>query len=178
MLALDQILNETIWVVKMNGYRLSGTYEEMKHYSESEECRDFDIAAEQPEHLKDFYDMYFNHKGFITIQEFYEEYYKPARKEKARRVWTEEEIKTLVQKNDKVLYGALKKLYACQTEDEKEDGAANHKNGAGFNGVDAGILTSFCEFLNKAGFLTEKQKVIARKKMVKYTKQLTILANI
>lgn len=93
------------------------------------------------------------------------------------RVWTEEEIKVLVQTNDKVLYGALRKLYACQTSDEIEIGAANHRNGAGFNGVDAKIMTSFCEFLNKTGFLTYKQKAICRKKMVKYTKQLTVLAN-
>ena len=85
---------------------------------------------------------------------------------KARRVWTEEEIRVLVQTNDKVLYGALRKLYACQTDDEK------------FNGIDAGILTSFCEFLDRAGFLTVRQKEIARKKMIKYTRQLTMLANV
>ena len=175
MLTLEQILKDTIWVVKMQGYRMSGTYEEMKHYADSEECRDFDICCEQPEHLMDFYEKYFAYDGFITIQDFYNQFYNP---KKERRIWTEDEIKNLVQTNDKVLYGALRKLYDCQTADEKIDGMANHKNGAGFNGVDAGILTSFCEFLNKAGFLTVKQKEIARKKMVKYTKQLTMLANI
>ena len=94
-----------------------------------------------------------------------------------KKTWTEDEIKNLVQNNDLVLYGALRKLYACQTEDEKVEGAANHRNGAGFNGVDAGIMTSFCEFLNKTGFLTAKQKVICRKKMIKYTRQLTVIAN-
>ena len=93
------------------------------------------------------------------------------------RIWTQEEIRDLVQTNDKVLYGALRNLYACQTADEQADGSTNHRNGAGFNGVDAGILSSFCEFLNRTGFLTPKQKIIARKKLVKYTKQLTNLAN-
>lgn len=93
------------------------------------------------------------------------------------KTWTAEEIKNLVQTNDKVLYGALKKLYACQTADEQTSGTTNHQNGAGFNGVDAPILSSFCEFLNKTGFLTPKQRIIARKKLVKYTKQLTMLAN-
>ena len=93
------------------------------------------------------------------------------------KTWTAEEIKNLVQNNDKVLYGALKKLYECQTADEQIEGTANHRNGAGFNGVDAGILTSFTEFLMRTGFLTPKQKKIARKKMVKYTRQLTMLAN-
>lgn len=93
------------------------------------------------------------------------------------RTWTEEEIKNLVQNNDKVLYGALRKLYACQTADEQNAGETKEHNGMGFNGVDAPILSSFCEFLNKTGFLTPKQKVIARKKLVKYNKQLTKLAN-
>ena len=93
------------------------------------------------------------------------------------RVWTETEIATLVQTNDKVLYGALRNLYDCQTEGEKLDGSTHVVNGAGFNGVDAPILSSFCEFLNKTGFLTPKQKIIARKKLIKYNKQLTRLAN-
>lgn len=93
------------------------------------------------------------------------------------RVWTEDEIKNLIQTNDKVLYGALRKIYAEQTTDEQAEGQTNHRNGVGFNGVDAPILSSFAEFLKKTGFLTPKQKVIARKKLIKYTKQLTKLAN-
>ena len=93
------------------------------------------------------------------------------------RTWTAEEIKTLVQTNDKVLYGALKQLYNCQTADEKAAGETREHNGMGFNGVDANIMSSFAQFLIRTGFLTDKQKVIARKKMIKYTKQLTKLAN-
>lgn len=94
------------------------------------------------------------------------------------RIWTEEEIKKLVQENDEVLYGALKKLYACQTADEQATGDTHVINGMGFNGVDAPILSSMAEFLKKTGFLTPKQKIICRKKLVKYNKQLTKLANI
>lgn len=94
------------------------------------------------------------------------------------RIWTEEEIKKLVQENDEVLYGALKKLYACQTADEQAIGDTHVINGMGFNGVDAPILSSMAEFLKKTGFLTPKQKIICRKKLVKYNKQLTKLANI
>jgi len=96
---------------------------------------------------------------------------------KAKRVWTEQEIKNLVQTNDTVLYNALKKLYACQTADEKRDGETKENNGVGFNGADASFLSSTAEFLKKTGFLTEKQKVIVRRKLVKYNKQLTRLAN-
>ena len=93
------------------------------------------------------------------------------------RIWTEEEIKSLVQTNDKVLYGALRKLYAQQTADEQEAGETKHHNGVGFNGADARIMSSFAEFLERTGFLTPKQKAVARRKLVKYNKQLTRLAN-
>ena len=93
------------------------------------------------------------------------------------RVWTEEEIKELVQTNDKVLYGALKKLYDCQTADEKSMGDTVESNGVGFNGADAPILSSIAQFLNNRGYLSDKQKALVRKKLVKYNKQLTKLAN-
>jgi len=91
--------------------------------------------------------------------------------------WTQEEVKFLIQTNDKVLYRSLLKLYGEQTKDEQRAKATMARNGVGFNGIDGRILSSFCEFLNETGFLTPKQKVVARKKMVKYTAQLTRLAN-
>ena len=93
------------------------------------------------------------------------------------KIWTEEEIKELIQTNDIVLYQALKNLYACQTNDEQITQSTNVINGMGFNGADAPILSSMAEFLNKTGFLTPKQKAIVRKKLIKYNKQLTRLAN-
>lgn len=95
----------------------------------------------------------------------------------AKRIWTEDEIRDYVQTNDKVLYGAIKKLYNEQTEDEKEAGQTKHYNNVGFNGADSKFMSSVAEFLIKRGYLTDKQKFAARKRMVKYTKQLTRLAN-
>lgn len=176
ILKLETIMNESIWVAKMQGYRTSGTYAEIGHLSDDEDCRDFDLSAKQPEHLKEFFDEYFaygNEHGFITIPDYYNDIYVKAHK----RVWTEDEIKNLVQTNDKVLYGALKKLYACQTADEQSIGETTEHNGVGFNGIDGTFLSSCAEFLIRKDFLTDKQKVAVRKKMVKYTKQLTKLAN-
>lgn len=93
------------------------------------------------------------------------------------RVWTEEEVKYLIQVNDKVLYGALKHIYACQTEDEKRSDSTREHNGVGFNSFDAEFMTSICKQLEQRGTLSEKQKAVARKKLVKYNKQLTRLAN-
>lgn len=94
-----------------------------------------------------------------------------------KRVWTEDEIKQLIQTNDKVLYGALKHLYACQTHDEKRIGHTQEYNGVGFNAYDSEFLTSICQQLERKGSLSHKQKEVARKKLVKYNKQLTKLAN-
>lgn len=93
------------------------------------------------------------------------------------RTWTKEEIKILVQTNDKVLYGSLKALYNCQTVEEKNTKDTVEHNGKGFNGVDAKFLSSCAEFLIKNGFLTSKQKIIVRRKLIKYNNQITKLAN-
>lgn len=98
-------------------------------------------------------------------------------KETSNRVWTEEEIKYLIQTNDNVLYGALRHIYACQTEDEKQAHSTREHNGVGFNSFDAEFMTSICKQLEEKGYLSNKQKEIARKKLVKYNKQLTRLAN-
>ena len=97
--------------------------------------------------------------------------------ETTKRIWTEEEVRASIQNNDRSLYGALKALYACQTADEQMAGETKVYNKVGFNGADSKFLSSVSEFLLKTGFLTDKQKIITRKKMLKYTKQLTRLAN-
>lgn len=94
------------------------------------------------------------------------------------RIWTEEEIKSLIQTNDTVLYRALKRLYAEQTADEQATGETREHNGRGFNGIDAKFLSSVSEFLIARGFLTAKQKATTRRMLKKYTKQLTKLANV
>lgn len=82
-----------------------------------------------------------------------------------------------MQTNDTMLYRSLLKLYAEQTADEQRQGETRERNNRGFNGTDAGILSNIAKFLQKTGFLTDKQKVLVRKKLVKYNKQLTRLAN-
>lgn len=92
-------------------------------------------------------------------------------------LWSEDEVMNLLETNDKVLYGALKHLYTCQTEDEKKSSATREHNGVGFNAYDADFLTSICKQLLKKGTLSAKQKEVARKKLKKYRKQLVTLAN-
>lgn len=186
LIALDTIMNESLWVAKMQGWRETGTYAEIGHLAKSEECRDFDLLANQPEHLKPFFDAYWawnKEHGWITIPEFYKDIYlvdmqTPEQDAKlARRVWTEDEIRHLIATNDKVLINALMKLYAEQTADERSTGETRHNNGRGFNGTDSRFLSSVAEFYKKRGFLTDKQKACVRRKLAKYNRQLTRLAN-
>ena len=79
---------------------------------------------------------------------------------------------------------AIVALWRYQTAHEQIAGETNVKNGVGFNGNDAYILTSFAEQINRkerqgvpAGRrLSPKQLVIAYKKLPKYAKQLFKIA--
>lgn len=93
------------------------------------------------------------------------------------KAWSVEEIRNRLATNDKWLERGLVAIYRFQTESEKNLGATVEDNGVGFNGVDSVILTSFAQQLSHRGFLTPKQREIARKKMLKYARQLTKIAN-
>ncbi len=87
-----------------------------------------------------------------------------------------EYIKHQIETNDKWLLKGLIAIYDRQTADEKTMKATIEFNGVGFNGVDSEILSSFAQFYKRAHFLTDAQLRIARKKMVKYAKQLDQIA--
>ena len=94
-----------------------------------------------------------------------------------KRVWTKEDILDRLANNDFMVGKSLVKLYEKQTLGEQASHSTHEKNFKGFNGVDAGILSSFAEFYKKYDRLSPKQLVLARKKLAKYAGQLTIIAN-
>lgn len=143
-----------------------------KFYDKAEATSPIDIMSFEGESEKDIKDQVIDYCDTYGYEAFTLISQKPK-----KRVWTEDEIRTLIQTNDEVLYNGLKKLYACQTADEQEAGATKIHNGKGFNSVDAKFLTSVSQFLIRTGFLTSKQKAAVRKKLVKYNKQLTAIAN-
>lgn len=93
------------------------------------------------------------------------------------KVWTETEIRTLIATDDRVLYRALRKIYSCQTEQEKVAGQTLECNGAGFNAVDSRSMSRICEYLVVTGSLTVLQRQFARDRLKKYNGQLTRIAN-
>ena len=93
------------------------------------------------------------------------------------KTWTKDEMKDILTRYDDQLCRAVVKIWEYQTADEQKVGETKEHNGVGFNGTDAHILSSFAEFYKRTGFLTQKQIVIARKKMMKYAGQLCRIAN-
>lgn len=102
---------------------------------------------------------------------------------------TPETIKAILEKGDALSNMAVEKallvLYARQTQDEQITQSTSQVNGRGFNAFDAEILSSFaCQVESKKGAgrklgecLTEKQMILARKKVVRYVRQLAEVAN-
>ena len=88
------------------------------------------------------------------------------------KAWNKETLKDLLKRNDKAVERAILLIYSFQTFEERTYGHTETFNGVGFNRLDANILSSFAEQLNKGYNLTEKQLNIARPKMQKYTGQI------
>ena len=86
MLTLDYINAETIWVLKLQGYRLtckgSELAEKLKRYED--ELRDHDVVIwqHQPKELQEFWHAYenanyiFNRRDLFYIDDFYKEWIK------------------------------------------------------------------------------------------------------
>jgi hypothetical protein len=94
-----------------------------------------------------------------------------------------ERIKTLLLTNNVALEEAILRIYGRQTAGEQSSQTTVEHNGMGFSAFDATILSSFAEQIQRNRYgkpkgerLTEKQRVIGRRKMVRYTGQLAIVA--
>lgn len=101
--------------------------------------------------------------------------------------FTADELIAIINANDTAAANALLGLYARQTADEQEAQANGHKNGQGFNGTDAAILSSFAEQVlawkatpeslrRHRSPLSPKQLEMLRKKIAKYSRQLVEIA--
>ena len=93
------------------------------------------------------------------------------------KIWTIDEIGNLIDTNAKAVARAIVAIWKFQTPTEQGMKETAEDNGVGFNGVDAHILSSFAEFYQERGFLSAKQTALGRKKIRKYARQLTAIAN-
>lgn len=91
--------------------------------------------------------------------------------------WKKDEIRKMLEVNDKAVLRGLVRIYERQTEDEKRNQETSYNNKVGFNGSDAPILTRIATYYLKHGYLSLKQIELVRKKMLKYSGQLANIAN-
>lgn len=89
---------------------------------------------------------------------------------------TIETIKTKVASDPKWATRAILALFELQTAQEQDYQQTVERNGQGFNGIDAEILSSFANQVKRGRTLSQKQLAIAYKKLPKYSKQLFTLA--
>lgn len=96
------------------------------------------------------------------------------------KIWTEEEIKSKLIEGNKIwIEHAVIAIFNKQTSYEQSAETTKERNCVGYNGADAPIMSSFAkQLIRRKGYhLSEKQLYVAKKKIVKYVGQLTIIAN-
>jgi hypothetical protein len=93
------------------------------------------------------------------------------------KTWAPDEIEKLLQTSDNMVMRSVVQIFNKQTEYEKTEDRTKERNGVGFNGFDAEFGTSIAKKVIAGRELTPKQIHFSRKMIMKYTKQLTKIAN-
>lgn len=84
-------------------------------------------------------------------------------------------IKSLLQTSDEFLYLCLKKLWMKQTIEEMAEMVTLENNGEGFNHADAFHMSKYAEWTDQGLPLTHSELQDARRRIIKYTTQLSNL---
>lgn len=83
-----------------------------------------------------------------------------------------EQLRHRLASNDRWALRALLRIYQNQTADEQCREATIERNGIGFTGPDAEILTSFARQYQRRGSLSERQMIILRRRIPAYARQI------
>jgi hypothetical protein len=83
-----------------------------------------------------------------------------------------EQLRQRLASNDRWALRALMRIYHNQTADEQCREATIERNGIGFTGPDAEILTSFARQYQRRGCLSERQMIILRRRIPAYARQI------
>lgn len=83
-----------------------------------------------------------------------------------------EKLRHRLASNDRWALRALMRIYQNQTADEQCREATIERNGIGFTGPDAEILTSFARQYQRRGSLSERQMIILRRRIPAYARQI------
>ena len=91
--------------------------------------------------------------------------------------WTRQEIEDIININYNMLTKAILLLFERQTKNEQKHWVTNVHNNIGFNHADAKFFSSIASQLKNNKHLTDKQIYVCRKRIKKYGRQLTEIAN-
>lgn len=94
------------------------------------------------------------------------------------KVWTREEITTMLNTSDRAVERAMVALWERQEEDERTDGNTRHRNGCGFAHSTVGSGTYFANWVRSGRRLTGHHLAKARRIAHFHAGQLTAMANI
>ena len=92
-------------------------------------------------------------------------------------MWTSEQIVRWIQEDEEQVGKMLVALLTKQTDHERHIERTKFRNFVGFSATDAPRLTVYAKRFQRRGHLTEKELFVARKRLVKYRKQLAEIAN-
>ncbi len=94
-----------------------------------------------------------------------------------KKIWTRDEIETMVRNQDAAVERAMVAIWERQTADEQETQTTNHHNGIGFSGWTARSGTYYAEWIMSGRHLTGKHLDKARRIALHHAGQLTDFAN-
>lgn len=87
-----------------------------------------------------------------------------------------EKVKLLLLSSNKAVIRGVVAIYKRQTEDEKNSDATKHSNNMGFCANDASIMSLYAKQILEYGGLSDLQLKEARRRIIRYTRQLAELA--
>lgn len=93
------------------------------------------------------------------------------------KVWSVNDIKENIIKSDIWLTKAILAIYSLQTASEQASEVTIHINHVGFSAFDALRMSYYAKWLKSGRTLSGTHKDLARKKILRYVKQLTKIAN-
>jgi len=94
-----------------------------------------------------------------------------------KKLWTREEIETMIQNQDAAVERAMVAIWERQTADEQETQGTRHHNGRGFAAWSARSGTYYANWVRSGRHLTGKHLAKARKIALHHAGQLTDFAN-
>lgn len=92
-------------------------------------------------------------------------------------MYTEQIIVDKINTNQAWLERAIVAIFEFQTRDEQNTESTHWRNNVGFNAGDAHKLSYYAKWIRSGKHLDGKHLEIARKRIIKYRKQLTKIAN-